>query len=281
MKKSGGDDAEKWIALAASEIGTSHKRKHLPCQDASRIAVARGGMVVGAIADGLGSSEHSDIGSKLAVDTALEYLLDRVPELLSRRGKLAREHCLHALARAAAAIKHCAAKHKRSVDDYACTLILVLAAPDWTAGLSVGDGFVVWRDARSDVHEVLIPPDKSEFVNYTSSITGSDIHDAVRFEFRHRPAGFVLASSDGLLYLVLESETWKPHPPFFTFIESYIARADMTNDKLRKLLADPQINALTDDDKTLLLACSREHMPAETKHKVVAGRSSHERSADA
>ena len=280
MKKSGGDDAEKWIALAASEIGTSHRRKHLPCQDASRIAVARGGVVVGAIADGIGSAEHSDVGSGLAVDAAVEYLLEHVPELLSRKGKTARDHCLHALSKATESLKHHASRHKRSVDDYACTLVLVLAAADWIAGLSVGDGFIVWREGGSDEHEVLIPPDKSEFVNYTSSITANDVQETVRFEFRNKSAGFVLASSDGLLYLVLESETWRPHPPFFTFIESYLTRADMTNDRLRKLLGDAQINALTDDDKTLLLACSREHMRPETKHKIVAARSAHERSAD-
>jgi hypothetical protein len=280
MKRSGGDEADGWIALAASEIGTSHKRKHLPCQDSSRITVARGGLVVGAIADGIGSAEHADVGSKLAVETASDYLLNRVPELLARRGKSAREHCLQALTKAAEAIKACAARHKRSGDDYGCTLILVLVAPDWLASLSVGDGFVAWRAAKSQAHEVLIPPDKSEFVNYTSSITSSDIQETLRFEFRNEAPAFVLASSDGLLYLVLESETWKPHPPFFNFIESYITRDDMTSDKLRKLLADPQINALTDDDKTLLLACSCEHMPAEPKHKVVAAKSAHDRSTD-
>jgi hypothetical protein len=280
MKKSGGEDAENWIALAASEIGTSHKRKHLPCQDASHVTVARGGLVVGAIADGIGSAVHSDVGSKLAVETASAYLLERAAELLARRGKTAREHCLGALAKAAEALRSCAARHKCSPDDYGCTLILVLAAPDWLAALSVGDGFVVWRDAGSDAHEVLIPPDKSEFVNYTSSITSSDTQETLRFEFCHAAPAFVLASSDGLLYLVLESETWKPHPPFFNFIESYIARDEVTNDKLRKLLADPQINALTDDDKTLLLACSREHMQIEPKHKIVAAKSARDRSAD-
>lgn len=280
MKKTGGDDADGWVALAASEIGTSHKRKHLPCQDASRIVVARGGLVVGAIADGIGSAEQSEMGSRLAVETASDYLLDRAPELVAKHGKTVRDHCLQALAKAAEAIKACAARHKRSADDYACTLILVLAAPDWLAALSIGDGFVVWRAANSESHEVLIPPDKSEFVNYTSSITGSDTQETLRFEFRQEAPGFVLASSDGLLYLVLESGTWKPHPPFFNFIESYIARDDMTSDKLRKLLADPQINALTDDDKTLLLACSREHMLAEPKHKVVAAKAAYDRSAD-
>lgn len=280
MKKPGGDEADGWIALAASEIGTSHKRKHLPCQDASRITVVRGGLVVGVIADGIGSAEHSEAGSQLAVETASDYLLDRAPELLAKHGRTVREHCLQALAKAAEAIKGCASKQKRSADDYACTLILVLAAPGWIAALSVGDGFVVWRAAEADSHEVLIPPDKSEFINYTSSITSSDVQETLRFEFRREAPAFVLASSDGLLYLVLESGTWKPHPPFFTFIESYITRDDMTSDRLRKLLSDPQINALTDDDKTLLLAGSREHLPSESKYKVAAAQPAYDRSAD-
>lgn len=281
MKNSRGEAGDRWIALAASEIGTSHKRKDLPCQDASRVDITRAGLVIGAVADGIGSAQHSDVGSRLAVNAAVEYLLQHGTDLLASHGRSARDHCRHALKAAAQVIKAHAEKQNGNTDDYACTLLMLLAAPDWLAALSVGDGFVVWRPASSDEHEVLIPPDKTEFVNYTHSITSSDIMETCRFELRSEPPAFGLVSTDGLLYLVLENETWKPHPPFFNFIETYIVGKDINNDTLRKLLADPQINALTDDDKTLLLACSREHVPSASSRRAMAGHMEGDRSSSA
>ena len=55
--------------------GTSHISADIVCQDAHRIKQLRNGWVIAAIADGVGSSKHSDIAAKIAVDTVI-YVIE-------------------------------------------------------------------------------------------------------------------------------------------------------------------------------------------------------------
>jgi hypothetical protein len=168
-----------------------------------------------------------------------------------------------ALGCAVEAIRRRAAAQEREESDYACTLILLAVAPTWIAAMSVGDGFVAWRPAASPEHEVLVPPEKGEFVNYTTAITSTNVLESVRFEVRQCPPAFAMASSDGLLYLALKSETWVPHAPFFQFLESQIRRPEVGPELLGALLRHPQVAELSDDDKSLLIVSSRRYdMPS-------------------
>ena len=54
--------------------GSSHKASGKACQDASNIVRLSNGWVVSVIADGLGSAQYSDIGSKTAVQSVIDYL---------------------------------------------------------------------------------------------------------------------------------------------------------------------------------------------------------------
>ncbi len=72
--------------FAISQQGSSHIRKSTNCQDFSRTADVRNeklnlDMAVAAIADGVGSCDFSEDGSRIAVTTALEYLCRKLPLL--------------------------------------------------------------------------------------------------------------------------------------------------------------------------------------------------------
>ena len=54
--------------------GPYHIEKGIPCQDAFCIDTLFDTDVIAAIADGLGSAKHSDIGAKLAAESAIAYL---------------------------------------------------------------------------------------------------------------------------------------------------------------------------------------------------------------
>ena len=56
----------------ASRKGKSHEINGLPCQDSSCILVGKG-FIVAAVADGLGSSKHSDKASYIAANNAANY----------------------------------------------------------------------------------------------------------------------------------------------------------------------------------------------------------------
>jgi hypothetical protein len=61
-------------SYGVSEQGTYHvKNNNIPCQDYHHIVKCGDDMVVAAVADGLGSAEHSDIASKIAATLSVEY----------------------------------------------------------------------------------------------------------------------------------------------------------------------------------------------------------------
>ena len=55
------------ILYGFSIQGKSHIDKGTVCQDSNKTGRLRAGYYFGAVADGVGSAPHSDIGSKLAV----------------------------------------------------------------------------------------------------------------------------------------------------------------------------------------------------------------------
>jgi hypothetical protein len=257
-----GTDASPWTALAAKEIGESHVRKQMPCQDYCCIDEAPNGTVLGALSDGIGSAAHAEEGAELAVYTAFGHLWQNQEAIVDGGEKTIRAICAAAMELAADAIRAEARKKGKDPDDFACTLILLIVRPQWIAAMGVGDGFITWRPADSSEHEVLIAPEKGEFVNYADAIPSADLATCARFAFRDKkPPAFALASSDGLLYLALQSQTWKPHAPFFQFVESLTRRPDVSKELVNALLRSPKVAELSDDDKSLLIVCAKEHVP--------------------
>lgn len=62
-----------------STIGRSHLAKpDGVCQDYSDVVQTNDGMIIAAIADGLGSAQKSDIGSQIAVKTVLDHISGRI-----------------------------------------------------------------------------------------------------------------------------------------------------------------------------------------------------------
>ena len=60
-----------------SLVGQSHEAKGVKCQDSSFVA-EKNGVIVAVVADGLSSSLHSDVASKIAVKTISEFCLSRI-----------------------------------------------------------------------------------------------------------------------------------------------------------------------------------------------------------
>ena len=58
--------------------GTYHLKNNIVCQDAHKIEECSENMVVAAVADGLGSAEHSEVASRLAVDISVAYCKENI-----------------------------------------------------------------------------------------------------------------------------------------------------------------------------------------------------------
>lgn len=281
-----------WRAVARSEIGTSHLKQQMLCQDYGHYRIFKD-VIVGAVADGAGSAKYSDVGAKLAVETVLDYLseylqqpketgflykglllkafLAKKPDLwvsLIQNQKNRRERLFQALSlseakslftettkKAIAALSNEAANNDYSINDLACTLLVFVATPQWVAAMQIGDGFMVVRPKDSE-HQLLFNPDKGEFVNETTFITSANALDEMQVDVLSGQQEFICASTDGLEKVAIRMSDWKPFAPFFQPLAEYLSETsnpEEENEYVINFLKSERLNARTDDDKTLLL----------------------------
>lgn len=169
-----------WKAIARSATGTSHQKQQLPCQDYGDYRILDE-VIVGAVADGAGSAKHAEVGAKLAVKTVLEYLTG-IEQWLKKRQKFeeliqkppseaeARKLFVKNASKVVTALQAQAIDGGYSVDDLACTLLVVVATPNWVIAMQIGDGFITLRCQAEDL-QLLFSPDKGEYLNETTFVT--------------------------------------------------------------------------------------------------------------
>jgi hypothetical protein len=247
-----------WRVVGASNSGTSHLRQGLPCQDA-HYWVQSGKLLIAAVADGAGSASLAEVGSQLAVKTAVDFLL------LQSQGNVKAENpwkdwLLCTFEAALAALKDEAEKRSANLSDLATTLIVSVAAPDFVAVAQIGDGAVVVGD-RSGQIASLSAPSQAEYLNETTFLTAPDALVQVQFQVWPYPPRHLALLTDGLQMLALKMPTGEPHPPFFTplfrFVET-VEDKDAAQAQLLAFLGGERVTQRTDDDVTLLLVALSE-----------------------
>lgn len=253
-----------WKAIARSAVGTSHLKQSLPCQDYGSYKVLNK-VIVGAVADGAGSAKYADVGAKLAVDTVLEHFTKfeawlckqkrfwqkNFPPLSDRQ---ATKIFAKAVKKVVAALEKQAVTKGYSVNDLACTLLVVVATPTWIAAMQIGDGFIAVR--FQEQVQVLFPPDKGEYINETTFVTSTNALKAMRVCVHEGNQEFICAATDGLERVAIRMSDWTPFIPFFQPLEAYLQEThnpEAEDEYLRSFLDSDRLNARTDDDKTLLL----------------------------
>ena len=256
-----------WKAVARSAVGTSHLKQQMPCQDYGGCKVLND-VILGVVADGAGSAKHADIGAKLVVKTVLGYLTG-IEEWLQQRKRFwqlnpqplseeqARKLFAKTVKKVVTALEKQAASKGYSVDDLACTLLVVVATPNWVAAMQIGDGFIAVR-CQQEAYQLLFPPDKGEYINETTFVTSANALNAMRIGVRSLKPQFICAATDGLERVAIRMSDWTPFTPFFQPLEEYLqetSNPEQEDEYLKNFLDSDRLNARTDDDKTLLLCC--------------------------
>ena len=281
-----------WKAIARYAKGTSHRKLNMLCQDYGDYKTI-GDAIVGVVADGAGSAKYSNIGAKLAVETVLESITERdVSEitnlcrngnnstqkqnnpigqprnLLNSKDKQSNAKTANTLSpnktkleklfikiveQVVITLKKEAATKKYSVDDLACTLLIVIATTEGIAAMQIGDGFITFRYPDSPF-QLLFRPDKGEYVNETTFVTSSNAIEDMKVVIKAERPEFICASTDGLERLAILFSDWTPHAPFFKPLEQWLRETeDLESDGYLDFLNSDELNARTDDDKTLFL----------------------------
>lgn len=242
-----------WRIIGRSVVGSGHERVGLPCQDACAYRLLPSGVVVAAVADGLGSAERSADGAQIAVRVALETLEsvlntddESAPELLSKA-------IAAAFAAARSALEQEAEDASVPLRELATTLMVVACGWGHLAAGHLGDGAIVgiW----SDQLRTISAPQRGEFANVTLPLTMDEAGSFVVYTSDAEPDALALFS-DGLQNLALDARDNAPFKGFFRPLFAGIGRVtetDQTDEQLADFLNSPRINERTDDDKTLVL----------------------------
>jgi hypothetical protein len=261
-----------WKVLAASERGVSHEKSDTPCQDALQWQTAGADAIVCAVADGLGTAPRSGHGSRLAADTAVAFLRDRILQLPPSSEDEWRSVLEAAMTAAADALRSAAGADDETVESFDTTLLIVAMTDEWTASAHVGDGaVVVWQSP--DVLRTFSAPERNELANIVTPITVPNLKEIVRYRIERRAFDGIALLTDGLQPLSINGETDAPYVgffgPLFSDLSNMQHEPEPTDvEDLKAFLQSPRVNQRTSDDKTLLWVVRSAAAPAVTSVEV-------------
>lgn len=252
-----------WRVVGGTAVGSSHLRQGLPCQDALAYRLLPGGVLLAAVADGAGTAERSEAGSRLAVDEALACLEAGLgsdpPE--DEAGWAGLMHLAFETARMA--LLALAESEGRPERDFAATLTCAVATSDCLVTGTLGDCPVIAEDEAGLF--IATQLQRGEYANETHFLTGEDALEQVQVLVFDQPVTRLALFSDGLARLALRLPSQDPHGPFFTPLFSFTEKIEdgpeaqtRASEQLEAFLNSERVCERTDDDKTLLLAV---HMP--------------------
>jgi hypothetical protein len=248
----------RWRAASASVIGTAHLKQQEPCQDASRCKLLDNGTLICAVADGAGSASRADAGARIAVEQFVRWACTIADPGVIERSQIT--DFLHSLAAGLAAE---AKDSGAAIGDYAATLLGLIAAPDATICLQIGDGAIVIPGGEAGTYQVAFwPQHPGEFANVTNFVTQENAADVIELRIVPPVAEFAMFS-DGLERLILNEATRSVHAPALRPIFDWFRspEAEDTIERSRALetyLESEHINRRTSDDKSLVVAVLRQ-----------------------
>jgi serine/threonine protein phosphatase PrpC len=138
-------------------------------------------------------------------------------------------------------------------NDFASTLLVIVAMPDRTIAAHIGDGAIVVDDGAL---RVLSWPEQGEYANMTVFLTTQHAVEQARV-YEIGPISRFALFSDGLQHIALDYATQDVFAPFIETMLKPLAppEANRTNLEiaLSAYLGSHAVNKRTDDDKTLVL----------------------------
>jgi serine/threonine protein phosphatase PrpC len=270
-----------FYCFGKSVRGRDHRLSGLPNQDAIRIYIGKdNNPAIIALADGHGSPVHfrSELGSKMAVDTAVDVLsslseidmkvhtkVSKYPTLITREwnARVLHDHKNKKFTSNELSALYQEVKNESFMDSirldpkisYGTTLIVLASYGDFMLYLQIGDGDILVVDDTGSVRKPL--RDDVQFSRYqTKSLctdgASDDFRIAVEKNNEANPM-LMLASTDGY------SNSFKSHQEYFEVGIAYrdlikILGCDFLEDTLEDMLCKTSLQG-SGDDITVGLAC--------------------------
>jgi hypothetical protein len=249
-----------WKFLLKSQKGTSHNETGMPCQDSLAVKVVEidgSTFLIFACSDGAGSASHSNLGSRRACDEFICLAQDFL-NCDSRDVKSLEESEAKVwITSICATLREMANEAGIPPKQFACTLLAGIVSEDLAVFFQIGDGAIVVNESLENL-AVVFWPQSGEYVNTTHFLTDEDAETNVQFAVRENIRKLAVFT-DGLERLLLRFEDHAPHSPALMPMFNQLIATDSSyipelEESLGRFLNSPQVNARTDDDKSLILA---------------------------
>ncbi len=145
----------------------------------------------------------------------------------------------------------------RSPRDFACTFLGAVVTDGAALLFQVGDGAVVF-DGDAGL-EAAVWPMVGEYANTTYFVSDEDALNRLCVRTVNRRISRLALFTDGVQRIALNFAAKAPHEPFFAPLFAVLDsasedQAEALDLALAQFLASAEVNASTDDDKTLVLA---------------------------
>ncbi len=235
-----------WKLIFGSVQGTSHVQAEVPCQDYCAGTI-NGTTLIAACADGAGSAEYSQLGSKAAVERFLE--------VASGASEPTTEQLEAWVDSARARVLEVATENGLTPRQLACTFLAALVGDGWAAFAQLGDGIIVFDGPVG--YDFAFWPDNGEYANTTHFLSEDNFRHHLRIEIIAQNISELAVLTDGLQMLALDIAGAKAHEPFFAPLFKTLRNgSDVAGLQvaLMEFMASKRVNDRTDDDKSLLLA---------------------------
>jgi len=262
-----------------SLIGSSHSEKGKPCQDAHKIGHLDNNWIIAAISDGLGSCKFSDIASKIAVNTSIEYISERFHT--TQNGK---EHqtvldiLKESFNSAQQRIINESEKRGDELSEFDCTLTALLYDGNDIYYAHCGDGGIIALDEEGEYH-ILTNQHRGEYSNMVNPLRAGESE----WDFKYIEGNFASVSlmTDGLFDYAVNPLLKRYHtePIWIDFIAPFMQidlfRAmDVSVEKRTKILASIEeylqnsesLTKSITDDKTIVVLANQHLIPKIKKH---------------
>jgi hypothetical protein len=252
----------KWEAISASELGSSHLRKNLPCQDANKFDIFEykgSPILIAAVADGAGSASHSQEGAQIATAQTVSEIRrkiehDGLPEA-AKTGSFWHE----ILQFIQEQIKLRADELEVNYKQLSATVIMAIATPSSITVAQIGDGAAVgYIDGKLTL---LTEPQRGEYANSTHFVTSSGAKDYLQTRYWKGRVSEIVIFTDGLQLFALPKSDGVLYEDFLFPLCKFIREVQDSGEassELKKFLYSEKIQQHTDDDLTLLLASYRD-----------------------
>ncbi|RZT17506.1 protein phosphatase 2C-like protein [Kribbella sp. VKM Ac-2569] len=262
-----------WLVTGVSVPGGRHAAAAQANQDSWLYRQLADEMFVIAVADGAGSRPRSAVGSRIAVESAFASAVAALSaqerthrqdwvEFAARWAGACRAVFEQAVTPIAAALSD-GISEKLSLDDFACTLLAVLAAPPWYCYITVGDCFAVVCRRPGGAH-LVVPPAMAGSRDSTTFLGTPRAATEMLSGVIEDPAlsGMALCS-DGLIEATLDVSRQADDrlcyltPSDFGGFFQVFENADRATADLTAGLTSPAYAAASGDDMTMVLAIRR------------------------